>query len=541
MSKVWVKANNKLSDFEKLKLVTDGLDMVERLPNYQVSGFNSIDLKERNLLKWAGVNIQKPRNEGYFLMRVKIPGGVMNSNQARVLATIAKDYGRGVLDLTTRQAIQFHWLTIETIPKVMNILNKVQLQTIGSEGDCPRTIIGNPLAGIDPNETIDTRELVQEVSEYFQGNREFSNLPRKFKISISANVHNVGHAEINDLAFTPAVKNDGKNDCYGFHVYVGGGLSAQPYLAQKLNLFVYPHEVLKVSIAVATLFRDHGYRKNRRQARLKFLLADWGKAKFETELLKLTGPLETTKIDLTRSWNAGYFYGVHPQKQSGLHYVGLSVPLGRLSVDDLLEIAECADKYGDGSIRTCLSKNLVLANIPAQDIAALLTEKIIRRFTPYPKPFVGYTVSCTGKEFCNLALVETKEFALKLAQTLDKKVKLDTPLRIHVNGCPNSCGHLQIADIGLRGTLEKSNGRTVEKFELLIGGSLGINSGFATMLQGAVSSDIVHQVLEDFINFYKTQRHFQESFHDFVSRFGTKAFQELLNPYIESPSELACF
>jgi len=539
LNKVWVRDNNELNDFEKQKLINDGLDIVEKLPKYQEYGFNSISLNERNLLKWAGVNIQRPRDAGYFLMRVKIPSGVMNSDQARVLATIAKDYGRGILDLTTRQAFQFHWLTIETIPIVMNILNKAQLQTIGSEGDCPRTIIGNPLAGIDPNETMDTRKLVQEVSEYFQGNREFSNLPRKFKLSISANVYNVGHAQINDLAFTPAIKIDGKNDRYGFHVYVGGGLSAQPYLAQKLNLFVSPHDVLNVSIAVATLFRDYGYRKNRRHARLKFLLADWGKAKFETELLKLTGPLETDGIDLTRGWNAGYYYGVHPQKQSGLNYVGLSVPLGRLSVDDLLEIAECADKYGDGSIRTCLSKNLVLANIPTEAIAALLEEKIIRRFTPYPKPFLGYTVSCTGKEFCNLALVETKEFGLRLAQTLDKKVKLDTPLRIHVNGCPNSCGHLQIADIGLRGTIEKLNGKAIEKFELSIGGTLGISDGFATMLQGAVPSDKVHQVLEDFINFYKTQRHFQESFHDFISRFGTEAFQELLNPYMEL-SKLAC-
>lgn len=540
MNRVWAHDSNELSDFEKLKLINDGLDIVKKLPKYQQSGFESINPKERNLLKWAGVNIQKPRNAGYFLMRVKIPSGVMDSNQARVLANIAKDYGRGILDLTTRQAFQFHWLTIETIPMVMNILHKAQLQTIGSEGDCPRTIIGNPLAGIDPNETIDTRELVQEVSEYFQGNREFSNLPRKFKISISANLYNVGHAQINDLAFTPAIKKKGEEDCYGFHVYVGGGLSAQPYLAQKLNLFVHPHEVLKVSIAVTTLFRDYGYRKNRRHARLKFLLADWGKARFETELLKLTGPLETCGIDLTRGWNAGYVYGVHPQKQSGLNYLGISVPLGRLSADDLLEVAQCADKYGDGSIRTCLSKNLVLANIPTKNIEALLAEKIIRHFTPYPRPFMGYTVSCTGKEFCNLALVETKEFALRLAQTLDKRVELDTPLRIHVNGCPNSCGQLQIADIGLRGTLEKLNGKAVEKFELSIGGSLGIGTGFATTLQGAVPSDRVDQVLEDLINFYKTHRYYQESFHDFVSRFGTEAFQDLLNPYIDYLNKLVC-
>ncbi|EHQ89771.1 sulfite reductase, beta subunit (hemoprotein) [Desulfosporosinus youngiae DSM 17734] len=536
VSKTWVKNYNELNDFEKLKLVNDGLDIVEKLPMYQKYGFESINLKERNLLKWAGVNVQRPRDAGYFLMRVKIPSGIMNSDQARVLATIAKDYGRGILDLTTRQAFQFHWLTIETISMIMNILDKVQLQTIGSEGDCPRTITGNPLAGIDPDETLDTRELVQEVSDYFQGNREFSNLPRKFKLSISANVYNAGHAQINDLAFTPAAK----NNRYGFHVHVGGGLSSQPHLAQKLNLFVLPDEVLKVTIAVATLFRDFGYRKNRGHARLKFLLADWGKAKFETELLKLTGPLERGGIDLTLGWNAGYFYGVHPQRQPGLNYVGLSVPLGRLSADDLLEVARCADKYGDGSLRTCLSKNLVLVNIPTENIEALLAETILKRFTPYPKPFVGYTVSCTGKEFCNLAFAETKEFASRLAQTLGKRVDLDTPLRIHVNGCPNSCGQLQIADIGLRATLETVKGRNAGKFELSIGGSLGMSAGFAATLQGAVPSGRVHQVLEDFISLYKTQRHFQESFHDFVSRVGSETFQELLNPYIEPLSKLAC-
>ncbi|MBC2723896.1 MAG: nitrite/sulfite reductase, partial [Desulfosporosinus sp.] len=289
-----------------------------------------------------------------------------------------------------------------------------------------------------------------------------------------------------------------------------------------------------VSIAVATLFRDHGYRKNRRHARLKFLVADWGREKFETELLMLTGPLETEGIDLTRGWNAGYYYGVHAQKQPLLSYVGLSVPLGRLTPEDLIEIAECADRYGDGSLRVCPTKNLVLANIPTEKIEALLEEKVIKRFSPNPQPFVGYTVSCSGKEFCNLALVETKAFALKLSQTLAEKVEVDTPLRIHVTGCPNSCGHLQIADIGLKGTLGKLNGQTVEKFELSIGGSLGINAGFATALQGAIPAEMVEEVLECFIRFYKNSRFPQESFYDFVSRFGIGTFQNLLAPFVDT-------
>lgn len=533
MDRAWTQDYNELNEFEKLKLEQDGLDILEKLPEYKESGFESIDPKERDLLKWAGVYVQRPRTEGYFMMRVKIPSGIMNSQQARVLAQISKTYGRGIIDITTRQAIQFHWLTVESLPEVMKTLRQVGLDTIEACGDCPRTVTGNPLAGIDPNETLDTREIVKEVFEYFQGNREFSNLPRKFKISISANVDNAGHAQINDLAFTPAVKKEGGKDVYGFHVHVGGGLSTLPHLAQKLNIFVYPQEVLKVAIGVATLFRDYGYRKNRRHARLKFLVADWGRVKFEEELLKLTGPLETGGTSLIRGWNAGYFYGVHPQKQPGLHYVGLSIPLGRLSFEDLEEIADCADRYGDGSIRTCNSKNLVIANIPSENIEGILAEKIIKRFSPNPKPFMGYTVSCTGKEFCNLALVHTKDLALKLAQYLDETIALDTPLRIRVNGCPNSCGQLQIADIGLRGTVGKWKGEKVEKFELSIGGDLGKNAGFATTLKGAVPAEIVHEVVEKFVNFYKRERQLQEPFHDFVARIGIEAFQELLNPYVE--------
>ncbi|MGE4272317.1 MAG: nitrite/sulfite reductase [Desulfitobacterium sp.] len=529
MNRSWV--NDELSDFEKLKLEKDGLDIVNRLPEYKETGFESIDIQERTLLKWAGVNVQRPREAGYFLMRVKTPSGILNSDQARVLARLSKDYGRGILDLTTRQSFQLHWLTIETIPEVMEILREAQLTAIGAEGDCPRTIMGNPLAGLDPNETMDTQDIVKEVSDYFQGNREFSNLPRKYKISISANVDNAGHAQINDLAFTPAVKKDGVKDVYGFHVYVGGGLSAKPHLAQKLNLFVYPDEVLKVAIAVTTLFRDYGYRKNRHHARLKFLVADWGVERFEAELLKLSGSLETAGTDLMRGWNGGYFYGVHPQKQTGLNYVGLSVPLGRLTPEELIEIAKCADVYGNGSLRVSPSKNLVLANIPDENIQSLLAESTIKRFTPNPNSFAGYTVSCTGKEFCNLALVETKDFSSKLAQSLDEKVQLDTPIRIHVTGCPNSCGQLQIADIGLRGAIGRQNGKTVEKFELYIGGSLGVNAGFATALKGAVPADKLEEVLLDFINFFKSNKHSHESFHDFAVRHGVGAFQQLLDSY----------
>lgn len=525
MSFNWEDQIEELHPFEKVKLEKDGLDILKSVAEFKISGFNAISANDRDLLKWAGVYVQKPRTEGYLLMRVKIPSGMMNAQQARVLARIAKDFGRGIVDITTRQAIQFHWLTVENLPEIIEALHEVGLDSTESCGDCPRTVIGNPLAGIDPDETMDTTGIVQEVFEYFQNNRQFSNLPRKFKISISANVYNTGYAEINDLAFTPAVKRIGDHEIYGFHVHVGGGLSAKPHLAQKLDVFVQPHEVVKVSSAVVTIFRDFGYRKNRQHARLKFLVADWGKDQFKTELLKLAGPLESSGTDLTQGWNAGDFYGVHPQKQPGLSYVGLSIPVGRLEASELQELAQCAERYGDGSLRTTNSKNLLLVNIPKERLKTLQAEEIIQRFTPKAQSFADYIVTCTGKEFCNLALVETKNTALKIAEYLDQTVKMETPLRININGCPNACGQAPIADIGLRGAVGKLNGETIEKFQVSLGGGLGEKARFAVSLQGSVPSERVHEVLRSFAELFQNQKLPQESFRDFTERVGVEVFQ----------------
>jgi ferredoxin-nitrite reductase len=219
------------------------------------------------------------------------------------------------------------------------------------------------LAGIDPNEIMDTRSILKEVEQFFQLNRDFSNLPRKYKMSISANVLNTGHAQINVLAFTPAKKIIQGEEDLGFHVWVGGGLAAKPYMAQMLDVFVLPEEVLKIAIGVTSIFRDFGYRQKRTHARLKFLVADWGAEKFREELIKITGELETKGEDLTKGWNAGYFYGLHEQKQKGFYYAGLSVPVGRMNASELLELARLADEYGDGTIGTCKSQNVLIRYI----------------------------------------------------------------------------------------------------------------------------------------------------------------------------------
>lgn len=364
-------------------------------------------------------------------------------------------------------------------------------------------------------------------------NRDFSNLPRKYKISISSNIYNAGHAEINDLAFTPATKVINGEEVIGFHVWVGGGLSARPFLAQQLDAFVRPEEVVKVAIGVTTIFRDYGYRQKRNHARLKFLVADWGAEKFLEKLKEQIGELETHGQDRTIGWNAGYFTGVHKQRQEGLNYIGLSVPVGRMSAQELEELARLADEYGNGSLRTCNSQNIVITSVPDEKVEALLQENVLKRLTPFPQHFSAFAVSCTGIEFCNLAIVETKERMRQLAGYLDEHVELDEPIRMHMVGCPNACGQRQIADIGFQGALIKTETGMKDAFDIYIGGTLGENAQFNQKLKGRVLGDQLHRVLLPLLAYYKEEKQTGESFFQFVQRVGTEPFQERINAALE--------
>jgi ferredoxin-nitrite reductase len=529
--KVWAEDTSKLNKMELLKLEKDGLDVIADVYRYAKLGYEAITPDDMDRLKWAGIYQQKPK-DGHFMMRVRIHSGILNSAQARALAGISRDYGRGLVDITTRQAVQFHWLRIENMPDIFGRLSAVGLSSFEACGDCPRTFVGNPLAGIDPDELMDTTELVEELSKAIHLNREFSNLPRKYKISLSANIYNTGHAEINDLSFTPASKVIDGKEVIGFHVWVGGGLSTHPYLAQQLDCFVRPEDVVKVAVGVTTIFRDYGYREKRTHARLKFLMADWGPEKFLEKLKELVGDLPSRGTDRIVGWNAGYFTGVHPQKQDGLSYVGLSVHVGRVSADELFQLADLADKYGNGSIRTCNSQNIILPNIPNEKVEALLQEPLLQRLTPFPKVFEGHAISCTGNEFCNLAITETKERMKSITDYLDSRIELDTPIRIHVNGCPNSCGQRQIADIGLQGALVKTANGVKDAFDIFVGGTLGPGARFNVRLKGRVDGDLVAPVLERLILFYKEQRLHGELFHQFVHRVGLQVIQERLDAAI---------
>ncbi|ADU31593.1 nitrite/sulfite reductase [Evansella cellulosilytica] len=534
-TKVWAD-NEKLSKEEKLKLEKDGLEILNDIPQYAKDGFESIPKDQWNLFKWAGLYLQKPKEDGYFMMRVNVPSGILTNEQTVALAEIAKDYGRSVVDITTRQAIQFHWLTIEQIPDIFSRLEKVGLSSVGACGDIMRTIVGNPLAGIDPNETVDTRNIVEDVYWSFQKNEQFSNLPRKFKISISGNVQNAQNAEINCLSFVPATKVIDGVEVNGFHVYVGGGLSSKPYLAEEVDVFVRPEQVKEVTTAITTIYRDFGYREKRHRARLKFLIADWGTEKFKEKLLEYVSLLDKGENKLG-NWNAGYFYGVHQQKQNGLSYIGFNVPVGRMDANELLELARISKHYGNGELRTCNSQNIVIPNVKDEDVESLLQESIFNRITLNPPKFIGYSVSCTGIEYCNLALVETKERMRDIANYLDEKVSLDVPVRIHMVGCPNSCGQRQIADIGLQGILMKNKEKKmVEAFEIYVGGTLTTNAQFNEKLKGKILAEDLNEVLRQFVTYFADEKLLGETFHDFYKRIGVESLQEKLNTILNSES-----
>ena len=536
--KIWAN-NPKLNKMELQKLEKDGLKIFDDIAYHAEHGFDSIPKENWDLFKWAGMYLQKPKEAGYFMMRVVIPSGIVTNEQAVAMANIAKDFGRDLYDFTTRQCVQFHWLTIENIPEIHRRLARVGMTTAGACGDITRNIVGNPLAGIDPNELFDTRPIIKEVYEFFRFNEDFSNLPRKYKISISANINNASNSEINCLAFVPAVKELNGEKVNGFHVKVGGGLSSVPMLAQKLDVFVTQERTKEVAVAITTIYRDYGDREKRHRNRMKFLVADWGVEKLKEKLIELTGPLPESGEDVSVEWNAGYFYGIHKQKQEGLNYVGINIPIGRINPDDVIELARVSKKYGNGEIRHCNSQNVIIPNIPEESIDELIKEPIFEKFPINPSKFIGYAVSCTGNELCNLALVETKALMKKIAHYLDEKITLDVPVRIHMVGCPNSCGQRQIAELGLHGIkMRNKDKQLVDAFEIYVGGTLNNGGKFNEKLKGKVEADQLPEIVKEILLYFKETKEIGETFFDYVERVGTKVLNEKLAALLNIKAEV---
>lgn len=491
-----------LNKFEKFKAEKDGLAVKAELERFAQLGWEAIDETDRDhRLKWMGVFF-RPVTPGKFMLRMRMPNGILSSTQMQVLAEVVQRYGDdGSADITTRQNIQLRGIRIEDIPDIFSRFEQVGLTSVQSGMDNVRNITGSPVAGIDAAELIDTRELVQQIQDMItnqgKGNPAFTNLPRKFNIAIAGGRDNSVHAEINDLAFVPAYQ-DG---VLGFNIIVGGFFSAKRCdAAIPLRAWVTPDEVVDVSRAVLEVYRDHGLRANRQKARLMWLIDEWGLDKFRSEVenylgRKLRSQAEKDEFD----WEKRDHIGVYPQKQPGLNYVGLHIPIGRLYAQDMFDLARIAEVYGNGEIRLTVEQNVIIPNVPDTRLDAFQREPLLERFSINPAPLTRALVSCTGAQFCNFALIETKNRALTTIKALEAELDLPHPVRIHWTGCPNSCGQPQVADIGLMGTKVRKDGKTVEGVDLYMGGKVGKDAHLGSCVQKGIACEDLKPILRQLL------------------------------------------
>jgi len=494
-----------LNKNEENKRNDDGLNVRQRIIDiYSKYGFDSIDPADlRGRFRWYGLYTQRrPGIDGgktavlepeelddrYFMLRIRIDGGQLSDDQLRVIAYISRRYARGTADVTDRQNIQLHWIEIENVPDIWEALESVGLSTTEACGDTPRVILGCPLAGIDAGEIIDGTPEIAAIAGQYIGNSAFSNLPRKFKSSISGCSAQCAIHEINDVAFVGVVNSRGEA---GYDLWVGGGLSTNPMIGKRLGAFVRPDQVAEAWAGVTGLFRDYGYRRLRHRARIKFLVADWGPERFREVLEKEylgyalpDGPPPGPPRDGIRD-----HVGIREQRD-GNYYVGFAPTVGRLSGELLDVIADLAARYGSGRVRTTTEQKMVILDVPPERAADLVAELEAAGLPARPSAFRRHTMACTGIEFCKLAIVETKARATDLVSELERRLPdFDVPVTINVNGCPNSCARIQTADIGLKGSLVTGpDGKQVEGFQIHLGGSLnggdGSGSGFGRKLRG---------------------------------------------------------
>lgn len=492
-----------LNKFEKFKAEKDGLTVKDEIEQFAQIGWEAMDKTDlEHRLKWVGV-FYRPVTPGKFMMRLRIPNGILSSAQMRVLAEVVQRYGdEGSADITTRQNLQLRGIRLEDLPDIFRRFKAVDLTSMQSGMDNVRNITGSPMAGIDSDELIDTREWVQAVQDMItqqgEGSYEFSNLPRKFNIAIEGSRDNSVHAEINDIAFVPAYR----EGVLGFNVVVGGFFSAKRCAAAiPLNAWVpVSSEVVDLCRAILTVYRDRGLRANRQKSRLMWLIDEMGLDAFRQTVEEQLGhPLLSAAEKDAMDWDKRDHVGVFNQKQPGLSYVGLHVPVGRLWASDLFEFARLAEVYGSGEIRLTVEQNVIIPHVLQENLDLFLAEPLLQKFSVSPPPLLRSLISCTGAQFCNFALVETKSRAVALAQALDQELELTRPVRMHWTGCPNSCGQPQVADIGLMGTKVRKEGKTVEGVDLYLGGKVGKEAHLGTCVQKGIPCEDLRPVLRQIL------------------------------------------
>jgi sulfite reductase (ferredoxin) len=523
---------------ERVKKDDDGLNVRRRIETiYAHRGFAAIDPADlRGRFRWWGLYTQRrPGIDGgktgilephelddeYFMLRIRVDGGQLDLAQLRAIADVSAMYARDTADITDRQNVQLHWVRVEDMPAIWERIEAVGLTTAEACGDTPRVILGSPVAGIAADEIIDGTPAIQEIRRRFIGDPAFSNLPRKFKSAISGSPQQDVAHEVNDISFVGVIGPDGSP---GFDLWVGGGLSTNPMLAKRLGAFVPLEEVPGVWAGVVSVFRDYGYRRLRNRARLKFLVADWGPARFREVLEReylgraLTdGPAPPPPAAGRRD-----HVGVHLQRD-GLRYVGAAPRAGRISGKVLHALADLAEQHGSGRVRLTTQQKLLVLDVPEDHVEALVAGLADIDLHVHPSTFRRETMACTGIEFCKLAIVETKQRASLLIDELERRLPTwgaDQPLTINVNGCPNSCARFQTADIGLKGSLVPDTaGELVEGFQVHLGGSLGERAGFGRKLRGLkVTAAELPDYVERVALRFQAQRADGERFADWVLR-----------------------
>jgi sulfite reductase (ferredoxin) len=524
-----------LNKNEQSKKDDNPLNVQARIMNiYSKRGFASIDPADlRGRFRWMGLYTQrKPGIDGgktgqleehelddeFFMMRVRSDGALLSADQLRTLGGISTEFARDTADITDRQNIQYHWIDIRDVPEIWDRLGKAGLSTLEACGDCPRGFLGSPVAGVAADEIIDGSWALEEIKRRYIGKPEYANLPRKFKTSVSGHPSLDGAPEINDVAFVGAVHPDHGP---GFDLWVGGGLSTNPMLSQKLGAWIPLDEVPDVWEAVVAVFRDYGYRRLRSKARLKFLVADWGVQKFrqvlEDEYLHralVDGPSPE------RATVNGDHIGVHPQKD-GRSYIGVAPTVGRISGSTLTALGDLVDRYGAAGVRLTAYQKLVVLGVDEDLVESLVKELDLIGLSARPSHWRRSTMACTGIEFCKLAIVDTKQRAADLIAELERRFPdLDTPISVNVNGCPNSCARIQVADIGLKGQLVlDEQGNQVEGFQVHLGGGIGLTSGFGKKLrQHKVTSAGLDDYVTNVVTAYLADRRRDESFAAWVER-----------------------
>jgi ferredoxin-nitrite reductase len=533
------RRGQQLNQVERWKQARHPFDAAQAVVDvYAKEGPEAIEAVEgeEERLKWAGLYPQRQGGDA-FMMRIKVPGGRLLADQAARIGEVADAFargpernpvwGEGFLDLTTRQDVQLHWIRIGDVPEIWRLLGEVGLTTRQACGDSARNVLCCPLSGVDAAEVVEAYPVALAISSFFTGNREYANLPRKFKISVTGCTEDCVQAELNDIGLVPARH----ARTLGFNVLLGGGLGDGPRMASDLDVFVEPGEALELCRAVAQVFGELGNRENRGLSRMRYLVQELGPEGMRREVERRAAfRLRPAGEGLTAAAR-GDHVGVHRQREAGRWYIGCNVVVGRMAGRDLVEAARVARTHGDGVVRLGTKQNFILTGIPEDRLEGLLSLPLFSQYPPFPGSFSRGVVACTGNEFCRFAVVETKARAARLAWELDRRIGQELGgevVRIHLSGCPASCAQPQIADIGLRGETAHVKGSIVEAVDIGVGGSLGPDAAFIDWVDGARPVERLADRLAALIRRYKAERREDESFHQWARRTPGRSLKETI-------------